>query len=361
MQHFVLIPGFLGFNQLGKLSYFVGVSDALSNAAADEGALKHCGFYQIETLPTSSIAERAQTVTDFVRALPPGDVHLVGHSTGGLDARLAAQLLAEHGRTPNSVVCVATPHHGTPLAEFSASAMGQPTLRLVSALAYRVMDRGKIPLQIAVRALEFLHEVSGLVGYRSRFFDQLFDQLLRDLPDEHREELAQLFLAISKDASLVFQLTREGLDVLNAAARIPEGVKHGSVVTMVSPPSRTEILHHLYGPYEFASFLVFRIVYAVTRRGRKLEFPENYRLAFDHAFGRVPDSTDSDGIVPTLSQCWGQPISVTWADHLDVVGHFGGERSADTLPSRSDFSEADFEKMWRKVWAFCMQKGPPHT
>lgn len=84
------------------------------------------------------MARRARRVLDEIEkneSLRRADsIHLIGHSTGGIDARLVASTarglglaserpeLAEKLRT---VVSLATPHYGTPLANFFTTIYGK--------------------------------------------------------------------------------------------------------------------------------------------------------------------------------------------------------------------------------------------
>jgi hypothetical protein len=67
---------------------------------------------------------------------------------------------------------------------------------------------------------------------------------------------------------------------------------------------------------------------------------------------------DNDGVVPALSQVWGELICATRADHLDAIGHFSGKRSDsehthyDWFSSGSGFDRARFESLWRGVARF---------
>jgi hypothetical protein len=88
--------------------------------------------------------------------------------------------------------------------------------------------------------------------------------------------------------------------------------------------------------------------------------PEPQQLArLEHLLGRVPDREDNDGIVPSLSQVWGEVIHAVQGDHLDVVGHFGtGENHAggDWLPTGSGFDLGAFEQTWDSVARFIGQQ-----
>ena len=84
----------------------------------------------------------------------------MGHSTGGLDARLfvspGASLgegleLEPYARRVRTVVTVSTPHAGTPLASFFLGLFGQQILQLLSLFTVYVLRFGRLPLSVAFR------------------------------------------------------------------------------------------------------------------------------------------------------------------------------------------------------------------
>src|SRR5262245_37401407 len=87
-HHVLLVPGFFGFGKFGDLAYFSGVAQAITRCFERMG--KRAVVTEVVTLPTSSIRHRAALVREAiasVAAAGPGPIHVVGHSTGGLDAR----------------------------------------------------------------------------------------------------------------------------------------------------------------------------------------------------------------------------------------------------------------------------------
>src|SRR5690606_39101496 len=89
--HVVLSPGMFGFGTLASFRYFEHLEEALARRfrALDRDVVVHVNAVH----PTSSIRRRAAALATFVRdgaAAGGGPIHLVGHSTGGLDARLVA-------------------------------------------------------------------------------------------------------------------------------------------------------------------------------------------------------------------------------------------------------------------------------
>lgn len=125
-KRIVFLHGFAGFSELGvwrlKSSYFRGVARRLAARGIEPVFLR--------VSPFASILVRAAELATAVRALGPGQNHLVAHSMGGLDARFAISHLGLHADVA-SLVTIATPHRGTPLAD-----LGSRVLR-----ASRAMER----------------------------------------------------------------------------------------------------------------------------------------------------------------------------------------------------------------------------
>src|SRR5256712_11843968 len=145
----LFVPGFFGFGSFGHpdrplIEYFARVEDAMLRAH-----MRPLRFAVHEPPPAGSVAERVRSL--YSRALElmqagAARLHLVGHSTGGLDARLLAHprytALPERaeliGRIA-SVITVSAPFHGTPLARSLGDVAwgAAPALWVASILATR--------------------------------------------------------------------------------------------------------------------------------------------------------------------------------------------------------------------------------
>jgi hypothetical protein len=91
-----------------------------------------------------------------------------------------------------------------------------------------------------------------------------------------------------------------------------------------------------------------------TRGTRRLAPAQTRALV--RAYGTRPGVTANDGVVPTLSQVWGDVIAAVRADHLDVIGHFGDATHVpphfDWLSTGTGFDRRAFEEVWTAVAGF---------
>lgn len=371
-HHVFLVPGFLGFTELGGLSYFRGVAPVLERQFRERGATVE--VHQLSTLPTASIRHRAGRVLARMietTSTCDGVIHLVGHSTGGLDARLAispsaslpVDSLFERRERVRSLVTVSTPHYGTPLAGAVSGAMGVPLIRLLAILIVRSLRQEHLPIRAAIRLGGWWNRMDDAIGLSDTVLDRLYDDLLHDFDDERREQIVRLIDEVSKDQSALVQLTPAGCDLLNAGTGDPEGVRYGSVVTRARPMSWGSFLAHRQDLYAHLLHIVFRAAYFMTARGADTSYIAPLDFAWDLAlrarFGETVDHGDNDGLVPTLSQVWGELVHAASADHLDTVGHFKSAPDAlpraDFFPSASGFDEAAFESLWSDVARFMLE------
>jgi triacylglycerol lipase len=367
-HHVILIPGFFAFADLGELRYFHGVSEALAEAFQE--LQLDFDITEIETLPTASVRYRAGKVLEAIAAVgrrEPGPIHLVGHSTGGLDARVAVTPHASLAtpvdfdafRRVASIVTISTPHYGTPLASFFGSVMGQPLLKALAASSIVGLEHGRLPFESLLKLGGKLAKLDDWLGFKRTLVDQVYEQLLSDFTDDRRQALIRFLTAVSDDRALIVQLTPDSLDLFNATTAEPDGICYGSVITRAPRPGVLTPFRNQLDPYAQALYTVFSLVWLVTSRadGRYLPklSPEQER-ALVLGCGGLPQLSDNDGMAPTLSQVWGEVVHVAQADHLDVVGHYGDSITpgihADWLPSCSGFDAPRFAALWRDVARF---------
>jgi len=365
MHRVFLVPGFFGFSSIGGMRYFAHVHRVLGAALRARGL--DVSLHDVDTLPTASLERRAGRLAEVIARVsgPDDTLHVVGHSTGGIDGRVllspegeitatSSVLDAWRAVRPNvrSVVSVASPHTGAPIASFFGTAQGEHWLRLLSLLTLRVVRLGTIAT-VPVGALMRLR----LLGSRGTdadagLIDDVWTDVLRDFDPARRDQIQSFFGEVWQDRSLLRQLVPARMEPLDRALTDREGVAYGSVVLRARAPSGAGLgLRGRLHP----SHQLYRTLHGLAGRPRAVA-PRAPRLPLVQKLGEAPSPADNDAIVPTLSQLHGELIHAERADHLDVIGYFRGPDSepahVDWLRSRSNYDRAAFEATWAAVADF---------
>ncbi len=365
-QYIYLVPGFFGFANLGELKYFGHVREFLLQRGAAAGL--RVRVQVVKTHPTASMPVRAGRLLDTLAATARGrgDIHLIGHSSGGLDCRL---VMAPDVRLPTtvdrrymdrvrSVITVSTPHHGTPLASFLTGLLGQKLLHVLSLSTIYVLRFGRLPIAVLLELGGLLTRLDN-AGMNSALLDELFGKLLADFSVGRRRAVERLFREVAEDQGLLLQLTPEAMHLFNALAHDRSGVRYGSVITRAQPPGvRSTIAAGLDASAQ-ATHAIYRAFYRVaarTPRTRRAVLSAPQARAVRRAYGSLPTLKANDGVVPTRSQIWGDVIHAAQADHLDVIGHFGAPSDTpphfDWLTTGSAFDQEKFEAVWDDVVSY---------
>ncbi len=123
----VLVPGMLGFDEIGlgsvKRKYFHEIPEHLTALGVK--------VYRISLPSISSVSKRAEALIQDLDSIPEKKVNLIAHSRGGLDARYAISKL-DHTKKIASLVTIAAPHRGTPIADVGSTIFGKIGLRINS-------------------------------------------------------------------------------------------------------------------------------------------------------------------------------------------------------------------------------------
>jgi len=120
----VLAHGLLGFAELKlagsylpSINYWRGIREAL--------AANHTQVITATVPPSGSIEVRAAKLAEDIAAQARGkSVNIVAHSMGGLDARYMISQLQPAGVDVKSLITIATPHHGSPFADYLIDGIG---------------------------------------------------------------------------------------------------------------------------------------------------------------------------------------------------------------------------------------------
>lgn len=366
-EHVILVPGLFGFASFGRtdamrIEYFEHVKAALVHARPDLAGHVHVH----DPPPTGTLASRVKGL--FAKVLeiigeetvlaggehPAGvgapRVHLIGHSTGGLDARLLtnvkyhwspcseeqerlrASVLAHIG----TVVTVSSPLQGTPFA----ARLGPVFQYLVDALSLSaLLDAGRMDGSRNVSEAALL----ALLQRISPWLDPPALRLLTGLDRPTVLEVQRFRGRIASDASLMEELQPMAMARLNEQI---EGGDWANIRHFVSVSPAPD-LGHLDG-------LARRLAYAVCYRGtfdagfEPRDFPAGDWM--DGADDLLKTAGANDGVVPAASQTLdGAADGIVLGDHLDVIGHAGTRGGTMVLKSGARFSRKRFVTLWSRI------------
>jgi hypothetical protein len=363
-----LIPGFFGFSNLAGLPYFYDVGAQLKSACRELG-LEVEPIY-VETRPTASLPERAARVLESIalHAGSEGPIHLIGHSSGGLDARLLATPgvslptaldVERYARRIRSVTCIATPQRGTPVASFFSGILGQRLLEMTSLGAIQMLRHGRVSLEF-LRALgaQLDRALSGRLP-SARAIREMHRDLVATLSGEQAARIESFLHDVSVDQGLLAQLSPDAMDLFNATTVDRPGVSYGCVLTRARAPGLRTTVDAGLDPYAQASHAIYGTLHTISSRMPRARASAlggaGFQLVASGAPGRgAPNWAENDGVVPTLSQIWGEVVHFAEADHLDVAGYFDdpsaeGSLRFDVFASASGFGRTEFAALWRAV------------
>lgn len=371
-HHVYLVPGFFGFANLGAFLYFSHLHTLVADSLFDAGI--EAQVVRVHSHPTGSVPRRAERLLETIEATAgaSGPIHLIGHSTGGLDARLLAsptldiEPLVERrdevvGRI-RTITTVAAPHRGTPLAGYFAGPAGTRLVQLLSVATLYVLRFGHLPLSFVLRIGQMVTKATDVVGLGQSLLDQLYRDLLDDFHENRREQVEELFEEVREDHRLIGQLTPEKMVEFNRRIGDHPGIHYASVVTRARPPGTWGRFRSGPNPVHQVTYSVYHLLHRGSRLKKMPVLTPLEEARLVDLFGEMPDPRDSDGIVPTVSQPWGEILTAADGDHLDVIGHFNDKRHdpphVDWLTTGSHFRRRHFEAVWKKVVDFIASQSP---
>ena len=253
-----LIPGFFGFASIGGISYFRQVRETLLDVFESRGY--HAEIIDVRTMPTASLTHRARRLAMTIRdhgGLDDGVVvHLIGHSTGALDARLLCSAHAkidieayadEVREKVQTVVSISGPHYGTPLSNFFTTLYGKNLLYLVSLLV--IVGLWRRPITMIGGLVGILGKMNDMLGLDETIIHQITNTLLRDFGPDEEQEVRRFLRSILEDQGAMIQISPEGMELFNATTHDNPDVRYVSYATASPPPidviKRIKIRHVL--------------------------------------------------------------------------------------------------------------------
>ena len=360
----VLVPGFFGFGTFGSpngshIDYFARVRDELARRLHDLAPV----FVTHEPpAPTGRLRARASALFAQVAAVAKtvDRIHLVGHSTGGVDARHVANAAYAIDVASNeerrqviakiaSVVTVSAPFHGTPLARnlaWADEALLVP-LHLLSILTSR--DQLRLTGRAALALLGLRELVLGMPASQ----DRVIPAFLIGVDEATADQVRRFLKRVVNDTGALDDLPPERMRASEADLAATDHPALASFVSVAPRPARGLLrrFHPLDAPSR-------RILYALAHRMATPEPRDAIPpLPLGPWIGRRPrwfaEEGANDGVVPAGSQTVGRlAAGIVHGDHLDVVGHFDAEGGSGTFfKSGAGFDRERFAALWRAVAA----------
>jgi triacylglycerol lipase len=371
----ILVPGFFGFGSFGRpgrphILYFDHVIKALVAARPELAGRVHIH----EPPPMGSLEARVRSLQDAVLqrlggALLRGDargprrprIHLVGHSTGGVDARLLAnpryrfhgEDRALRGRLLQhlgTVVALSAPQHGTPIAESFMRGLPRLVLEGMS-LATIMANAGRVTKRLGMPGIGLAYTLFQAVRPRPDVNGPVVD-LLTGMDEETARQIERFRGMVMSDTRILRDLAPARMAALNERLG-DRGARLVEIVTVAPRPSWTR---------GGLRSLDRRAVYALCHAGAARRdfhprtFPTGPWIAA-RAPGTEREQVEdaplaNDGIVPASSQTLaGRAARIVLADHLDVVGHYEGRWNTTLFKSGAGCGRREFAELWRFVAA----------
>ena len=365
-----LIPGMFGFARLAGYDYFGHISSALLMRMERAGLQGRVEV--IPTPPTASLRRRARVAAQAIHSSASkhdGPIYLVGHSTGGLDARLITsptirlgiheEGLAWRSRV-EATVTINSPHYGTPLASFFTTVSGARLLYTLSLLTVATLSIGGPPLTVFSTLLAGVNRLDDRLTRDPRMTERTTELLLRLIGEQGRQEVQDWLNGIREDQGGIIQITPEAMELFNATTENDPTIRYGCMASSSPPPAPKRWVRSLRSPYSMLSAAIYSTLHTVTSRAHPHypcpEPPPSVRRRLEQAVGHSLSDSSADGVIPILSMLWGELIWAGPGDHLDVVGHFhdriSPSKHTDWLESGSSTDHTQFEKSMDALFEF---------
>ena len=360
-----LVPGFFGFDHRESQTYFADRFIAGLRAGLEARGVCDVPVVAVSTLGIASMWKRQKELLTELRALEtpskksprlggPRRWHLVGHSTGGVDAAL---LLREHPlmdggkhsvvaqggwsewsdliERVRSVTTISAPHFGTALAESALArwSAGHPSLAALRDAAHAALDvarRGDLRSRVS-----FMFSAMPKVSQTPLFLLQILfqDELARDLHPKVMGEIGRSPFRLGAQArtfSIATVSPRPARDHDDKLFRDMWRWTHEAASRVAPPPIEPSWLDDA-----------------------------SLRLSSQRHVELAPiDDGDNDGVVSTTRQVVGKAIALVVGDHVDVLGRYKRTSLVDgkvvdpgLLTSGADFGDDDFFALMDRIAA----------
>ena len=360
----VLVPGFLGFARFGGFYYFADRLIAMLRASLEQPEGGALPVVPVTTLPTDSLRNRQRVLLENLASLSRAvddaeSIHLIGHSTGGVDAQLLActQTIdgdpwpAKWNRVRGkirTVITIAAPHYGTALADSRFALLGKNPFFNTAAL----IEQGRILYELLSLGPRYLLANAGFDGSVPNDVLKFFWQVVqnRDLIDDLKpEKMESLRSRLVPDPEIKLRCFVTGTSPRDDEARPSDPLFRDLYDLTKGPRNVTPAI------LERGRFLAEQVAKS-PKRGRS-------ELAINNPIAEMPEITPqlNDGVVNSARQIVNlhkeELAGFVVADHADVLGHYdrqdglirGRPFNAGLFHSGAGFGDPQFFELYRRV------------
>ncbi|MBM3214897.1 hypothetical protein FJZ36_08285 [Candidatus Poribacteria bacterium] len=323
------MPGYLGYR--GKEGYW-GFWDAVIPILTAEGF--RC--VPVPTEPIGSIERRSAKLCDTIRettrdgdALDPTDrLYLLGFSTGGLDVRYLLSpatpltLPAAVRSRVRAAVTLATPNHGTPMADFYRAWRADDLFGFFAGIFAKWSTSDRIA-ELGRLADKHRAVIQRVLGEPQREEFLRFVEGLLIATKEERESIQGFLDSIARSRGALEQLRVRSMRVFNERVTDDPGLRYVSFIAGTEP----------IPPSNFGTALFALGWFITTRRKPALPPPPDDgrvpppKVCSLDGSPLPPDASPvvisaklSDAVVPTISQYWGELGGYAPVDHHAACG-----------------------------------------
>ena len=355
----VLVPGFLGFARFGGFYYFADRLVAMLRGSLEQPEGRPLPVVPVTTLPTDNLRNRQKALLEQLdelsrRVYGVEWIHLIGHSTGGVDAQLLActrsiddqpwpEKWERVRRKIKTVITISAPHFGTELADSPFASLGTSPLdnpRAVIAQARTIRDL----LRLVPRYL------AANVGV-----------------DEVRpNDVLKFIWQVIQNHELINDLRPENMEALRARLVSDDAIKLRCFVTGTTPRSdKDRPSDPLYADLYRLTEGPETVSQAVLKRTRFLQeqVEKDPKVVISSPMSKMPDISPelNDGVVNTVRQIVNlnseELGGFVVGDHADVLGHYdhqdaligGKPYDAGLFHSGAGFGDHQFFALYWRV------------
>ncbi len=344
--HIFLIPGYLGFR--GKQGYS-GYWDTVAPILTEHGLTCH----SVMTEPVGIVARRARSLRNAIITACGNDsdqspIHLLGHSMGGLDARYLLSP-ATSVRLPDGLrarvrtsVSIATPHYGTPIADFYQSLRAEELMSFVGKVAARWSTDGRLDQASRFIAEHHRHIDRVLSKAGREEFARILQGIVGSNADDYSELRAYL-TSLARYRGALRRLRIRYMARFNDRVTDDPDMRYISYVSGAEAVRVKDVGTWIYRLGTFIAGGVGKVALPPLPNGGVVR-GEQVVSVFERGDGDVSLTLPaklSDGVVPSASQFWGEFGGYVPLDHHAVIGRF------DLLPAR----EPDLQELYSRIAA----------